>query len=876
MTKPLTRLAVDNREILQQLDAHGAPESVEAFARLLDRDPSNFRKTLKALEGEGWIALRKPPAPPVELTAEGKAALQGLAVAEGRLKAGLPTLTYAQISPDPLQPRRDFDSADAKRDLAELAESIAERGLLMPLLLRLTGPAEAEIVAGERRWRAIGILIANQDPRWPVARPLPYHVSSQVDEAEILVDQVVENLQRSGLHPLEEAAAFQLLKARGWGVGAISKATGKGRRFVELRLDLLTLPEDLQARMRLPKDDDQHLTATRARELATHLRQVAAGAAEQRDIEELVPVGLASPEEIDGALKVQLEPKDLLALGEIAHAVAARPSSRFPNSPSPVVDVLSAAALQSPALGKLQAAKLATFLLNRDQEPEAAGVRIEPLGHVRLRSHGLHPADNPRALFNLRRDAGMSADQARLTEKSDLYAAAWLNPQGRPEVTPGGVKLTSAEILALVEIAARELLGDDVHPTNPRLVLVRRAYPYTTTGALARSKLAEFTTTPTGARAGMVQTWIGVTPAGEAWLKDRNLWPAADVADVLARARTARDAWTPRSLAEGEFATQWLNQQTEDERAASETYLQHRDEQDRAARNPPPPVADPASTPEPAPFQMNETQVRTLRELAHKMKASPVAGDWRKAVQVGRYWTDLDAVRLWQDGEMIKFEQTDPALGWLCVLMPKGAAALQRIEQEFDPFALEMRIKRHEGRYDTDWLNPIEPEAAGDGPGAAALLAEAEVPADSALLRQIREGLSAEAPDFAQLLRLAGISGPFEAGDDADVCAPNGYQVAVIDPFRDLEEDQAQARAELIAFALNQLIAAKPSALLEIRPGDVVTKGGAMTWRILEGIAKPGRRVHAFRAQPILHGKDYGKPATISLGDITALVEESR
>lgn len=105
MTKALTRLAVENREILEHLDTHGAPPSVEAFARLFDRDPSNFRKTLRSLEAEGWISLERTNGElAVELTADGAQGLAGMRLAEGRLRAGLPTLTHAQIIPDPNQP----------------------------------------------------------------------------------------------------------------------------------------------------------------------------------------------------------------------------------------------------------------------------------------------------------------------------------------------------------------------------------------------------------------------------------------------------------------------------------------------------------------------------------------------------------------------------------------------------------------------------------------------------------------------------------------------------------------------------------------------------------------------------------------------------
>ncbi|WP_051651377.1 ParB/RepB/Spo0J family partition protein [Brevundimonas bacteroides] len=427
MSITLTPLAVESRPVLEALQSDQVPDTVNGLAKLLDRDPSNLRRSLKGLTAEGWILASAETGRPYVLTDAGSQALAGMRVAEGAASAGLPPLTREQIAPDPDQPRKAFDP-DA---LQELAESIADRGLQQPLLVRMTGDGSAQLVAGERRWRAIGLLIAAADPRWPADRHVPYHLSAQADAAEILADQVVENVQRAGLHPLEEAEAFQTLKAEhGWGVGRISKTVGKTRRFVEQRLDLLLLTPAQRDRMRLPRDHADHLTASRAREMIQQLRQISGAAAEQRDIEEIAPgegVAAVSADAEAAARKPKLTARELMVLGEIAAAAAARPSARFPDIPGPIVDVDFAQAVADAGLRNLDQSGLVATLLDADAEGSFGGARVEDLGHLRLRLENLHPAHNPRALFHLRREAGISADQARQLNALQRWATPFLN-----------------------------------------------------------------------------------------------------------------------------------------------------------------------------------------------------------------------------------------------------------------------------------------------------------------------------------------------------------------------------------------------------------------------------------------------------------------
>jgi len=448
MNVTLTRLAIESRAILEALETGQVPSTVDGFAKQLDRDPSNLRRSLKGLAAEGWILASSEAGRTHDLTDAGRKALAGMRVVEGSLSAGLPVLARDQIVPDPDQPRKQFDQVE----LEELAESIADRGLLEPVLVRLTGESSAQLVAGERRWRAIGLLIAAGDPRWPADRSVPYHLSVQTDEAEILADQVVENLQRAKLHPLEEAEAFRTLKVvHGWGVGRIAKTASKTRRFVEQRLDLLQLTPVQQGRMRLGKDHPEHLTTARAREMVQHLRQIAGAGQEQRDIEEIAPgadVAAVSAEAEAAARKPKLTPRDLMVLGELAAAAAATPSDRFPHSPGPVVDVDREKAVASDSLRKLVSARLARLLIDAEAKDSPAGAGVENLGHLRLRLENLHPGDNGRALFHLRREVGISADQARQLQKLGQWSSPFLT-------LPETATTTAAEDPAAAAMAAR-------------------------------------------------------------------------------------------------------------------------------------------------------------------------------------------------------------------------------------------------------------------------------------------------------------------------------------------------------------------------------------------------------------------------------------
>ncbi len=146
------------------------------------------------------------------------------------------TVPMGSIAPNPLQPRKEF----TEEELADLTRSIEENGLLQPLVVR-PDPARPEerfqLVAGERRFRALKTLGREQVPV----------VVRTVDDRTLLVLALVENIQREGLNPMEEALGYESLVTEfGLSQAEIAQAVGKDRSTVANALRLLKLPASLR------------------------------------------------------------------------------------------------------------------------------------------------------------------------------------------------------------------------------------------------------------------------------------------------------------------------------------------------------------------------------------------------------------------------------------------------------------------------------------------------------------------------------------------------------------------------------------------------------------------------------------------------------
>ena len=139
------------------------------------------------------------------------------------------------LKPNPRNPRRNFSEAE----LGELAQSIRERGVIQPIVVRPTGEAgEAyEIVAGERRWRAAQRAGLHDIPV----------VVLEVSDGEALELAIIENVQRTDLNALEEAAGYQALATEfSHSQDAIATIVGKSRSHVANTVRLLKLPDSVK------------------------------------------------------------------------------------------------------------------------------------------------------------------------------------------------------------------------------------------------------------------------------------------------------------------------------------------------------------------------------------------------------------------------------------------------------------------------------------------------------------------------------------------------------------------------------------------------------------------------------------------------------
>lgn len=149
-----------------------------------------------------------------------------------------------QVRPNPYQPREDFDA----QSLEELTQSIKEKGLIQPILVRRRGDVY-ELIAGERRLRAANLLNINEIPV----------IVKDVDDEESLELSLIENIQRQALNPIEEARAFQyLIDKFAVTQEKISEVIGKSRVSITNTLRLLKLPKEIQDEIKRGKISFAH------------------------------------------------------------------------------------------------------------------------------------------------------------------------------------------------------------------------------------------------------------------------------------------------------------------------------------------------------------------------------------------------------------------------------------------------------------------------------------------------------------------------------------------------------------------------------------------------------------------------------------------
>ncbi|MBB6426378.1 ParB/RepB/Spo0J family partition protein [Sphingopyxis sp. JAI128] len=185
--------------------------------------PSGLGRGLNALFGD--VAVEAP------VLATPGAAAKAAPVAGDAVQH----VAVGSIRPLPGQPRRHFDETA----IAELADSIALRGLLQPIIVRRSPDGEGfQLVAGERRWRAAQRAGLHQIPA----------LVRELDDAATYEIALVENIQRQDLNAIEEASAYRrLIEDFGHNQEALAKLVGKSRSHVANLMRLLDLPQAVQA-----------------------------------------------------------------------------------------------------------------------------------------------------------------------------------------------------------------------------------------------------------------------------------------------------------------------------------------------------------------------------------------------------------------------------------------------------------------------------------------------------------------------------------------------------------------------------------------------------------------------------------------------------
>ncbi|MCI5537568.1 MAG: ParB/RepB/Spo0J family partition protein [Oscillospiraceae bacterium] len=152
---------------------------------------------------------------------------------DGEESASVSSLSIGEIEPNRDQPRQNFD----EEALNELASSIAEHGVLQPLIVRPMPDGGYQLVAGERRWRAARIAGLTEVPV----------IVKTLTDSEVSVIALIENLQRENLNPMEEAEGIQkLIDEFDFTQEQAAQKLGKSRSALTNTLRLMSLPEKVR------------------------------------------------------------------------------------------------------------------------------------------------------------------------------------------------------------------------------------------------------------------------------------------------------------------------------------------------------------------------------------------------------------------------------------------------------------------------------------------------------------------------------------------------------------------------------------------------------------------------------------------------------
>jgi ParB family chromosome partitioning protein len=215
-------------------------------------------------------------------------------------------LKTSELEPNRDQPRKEFD----EQSLSELADSIAQHGILQPLLVRPIVGGGYQIVAGERRWRAARMAGVKEVPA----------VVKEMSDSEVMEFALIENLQREDLSPLEEAQGYRsLMESYEMTQDEVAKTVGKSRPAVANALRLLNLPKNVQNLV-----GSGEISAGHARALLSFPNEksmmeavkAAKGGASVRDLEKMAQKANSRPKKTNPRNQIQYYEEVELALKE--------------------------------------------------------------------------------------------------------------------------------------------------------------------------------------------------------------------------------------------------------------------------------------------------------------------------------------------------------------------------------------------------------------------------------------------------------------------------------------------------------------------------------------------------------------------------------
>jgi ParB family transcriptional regulator, chromosome partitioning protein len=246
--------------------------------------------TIKKPLGSPFADMVKPGGKPHGGLGRGLSALLGdrdpdVAAPPSEPPRGLKNVSITQLKPNPFQPRRIFNP----QDLEDLTNSIREKGILQPLVVRpAPGQTDAyQIIAGERRWRAAQRAQLHEVPV----------IVRDMSDVEALEIAIIENVQRADLNAIEEARGYkQLADQFDYTQEKISEIIGKSRSHIANTVRLLNLPPVVQDFI-----SDGKLSAGHARNLINApdperlAREIVEGGLNVRDAEKKVQIAKGKP-----------------------------------------------------------------------------------------------------------------------------------------------------------------------------------------------------------------------------------------------------------------------------------------------------------------------------------------------------------------------------------------------------------------------------------------------------------------------------------------------------------------------------------------------------------------------------------------------------